>query len=159
MVGGAVGSNVNVAWTRPGMGDDEYVAVWERDLLPLAREFEPDLILVSAGFDGAAGDVGECNVTPAGFGLLTAGLMTLNEVPIVCALEGGYVRSVLSASVKAVVKALLDPTSPQQYREHVSALTDDDDDLLNSIDASAAKSICATRAAQAPYWKCFSLMK
>ena len=52
------GFNVNVGWSRKGMGDDEYIAVWEKVLMPIAREFQPDLVLVSAGFDAALGDMG-----------------------------------------------------------------------------------------------------
>lgn len=54
------GFNVNVGWSRKGMGDDEYLAVWEMLLLPIAREFQPNLVLVSAGFDAARGDMGKC---------------------------------------------------------------------------------------------------
>lgn len=52
------GFNVNVGWSRKGMGDDEYLAVWEKLLMPMAHEFQPDLVLVSAGFDAALGDMG-----------------------------------------------------------------------------------------------------
>jgi histone deacetylase 6 len=47
------GFTVNVAWNGPGMGDGEYLEAWRRVLMPIARAFEPDLVLVSAGFDGA----------------------------------------------------------------------------------------------------------
>jgi hypothetical protein len=63
---------VHVAWTTKGMGDAEYLAVWDHLLLPMAMEFEPGLVFISAGFDAAVvGDVGECQVTPEGFGALT----------------------------------------------------------------------------------------
>jgi acetoin utilization deacetylase AcuC-like enzyme len=54
------GFNVNVGWTRKGMGDAEYLAVWEKLLMPMATEFQPELVLVSAGFDAAIGDMGKC---------------------------------------------------------------------------------------------------
>ena len=38
------------------MGDADYLAVWLRILLPVALEFDPDLVLISAGFDSALGD-------------------------------------------------------------------------------------------------------
>jgi acetoin utilization deacetylase AcuC-like enzyme len=42
------------------MGDAEYLAMWEKLLMPMAREFQPELVLVSAGFDAAIGDMGKC---------------------------------------------------------------------------------------------------
>lgn len=57
-IGDGKGFNVNVGWSRKGMGNDEYMAVWEKVLMPIARDFEPDLVLVSAGFDAALGDMG-----------------------------------------------------------------------------------------------------
>ncbi len=47
------GFNVNVPWPRGGAGDADYRVVMEVLLLPIAREFKPDLVLVSAGFDAA----------------------------------------------------------------------------------------------------------
>lgn len=58
-------------------------------LLPIAYEFAPSLIIVSAGFDAAAGDpLGGCLVTPACFGHMTALLAPV--APLVLLLEGGY---------------------------------------------------------------------
>ena len=105
--GKGAGFNVNVGWNQKHMGDEEYYAVWERVLMPIAREFQPNVVLVSAGFDGALGDMGECNITPNAFGNLTKQLMTLAEGKIVCTLEGGYVRSVLAKCCEAVILALL----------------------------------------------------
>ena len=50
------GRTVNVAWPA-GMGDAEYLAAFDRVLLPIARAFEPEAVLVSCGFDAAAGDL------------------------------------------------------------------------------------------------------
>lgn len=154
-IGKGAGFNMNVGWSCKGMGDDEYLAVWERLLLPVAKEFQPALILISAGFDAAEGDIGECNVTPECFGRLTRSLMTLNT-PIVCSLEGGYVKSILSKCVQSVISSLLDPNSAEKSN------TDDEEDrrergevdVLDTIDPIAAKNIRATIAAHKSYWKC-----
>lgn len=50
------GFSVNVGWNQRRMGDAEYLAVWEHVLMPIAREFAPDLVFVSAGYDAARGD-------------------------------------------------------------------------------------------------------
>lgn len=145
-----VGYNVNVGWNRKGMGDDEYEAVWEKVLMPMARDYKPDLVLVSAGFDAADGDMGECRVSPECFGDLTRSLKTLANGKVVCTLEGGYVRSVLGKCVSAVVEALLERKTDDEQDN-----AEDNEDLLNEIDASAAKSIRTTISAHRLYWKCF----
>jgi acetoin utilization deacetylase AcuC-like enzyme len=156
-LGEAKGFNVNVGWSRKGMSDDEYFAVWERVLMPIAREFKPDLVLVSAGFDGAEGDQGECNVTPTAFGHMTRSLMSLANGRVVCTLEGGYVRSILGKCVEKVVTALLDPTSPTVYtaEEDEAERERDGADVLDCIDPAAAKDIRSTIEAHQSYWKCF----
>ena len=62
--GAGKGTTVNVGWntrghTRPG--DAEYLTVWREILLPIGREFDPDLVIIAAGFDAAEGDpLGGC---------------------------------------------------------------------------------------------------
>jgi acetoin utilization deacetylase AcuC-like enzyme len=103
----ARGRTVNVPWP-PGMGDAEYLAAFDRVLLPIAETFRPDLVLVSAGFDAADGDLlGEMRVTPEGFAAMTARLQRLAGGRIVLALEGGYNLAAMSASAAACLRRLL----------------------------------------------------
>jgi acetoin utilization deacetylase AcuC-like enzyme len=79
-VGSAAGNTVNIAWPADGLGDTDYVAAWSLLVLPIIRAFAPQLVLISAGFDAADGDVqGRMRLTPAGFAHLTA--MLLHELP------------------------------------------------------------------------------
>jgi len=84
-----------------GSGDDEYLEAFDRLVEPAIAAFDPDLLLVSAGFDSAAGDpLGAMLVTEAGFralGARAAGLC--GRVALV--LEGGYVPSRLPGYVAA----------------------------------------------------------
>mmetsp|Transcript_17513 Transcript_17513/g.38010 ORF Transcript_17513/g.38010 Transcript_17513/m.38010 type:complete len:632 (+) Transcript_17513:169-2064(+) len=153
--GAGEGYNVNVGWNQKGMGDDEYSAVWKLVLMPVAREYQPDLVLVSAGFDGALGDMGECCVTPSCFARLTSGLLTLAGGRVVCTLEGGYVRSVLSRCVEAVVGTLLGETDVVNN----FCTRDLMEDILSSIHSGAASSIRSTMASHFPYWNCFKEYK
>jgi histone deacetylase 6 len=158
-VGEGKGRTVNVGWTSKGMGDDEYLAVWERVLLPMATEYQPNLILVSAGFDAANGDLGECCISPECYGRMTRSLMTLNA-PIVCALEGGYVRTVLGACVCQVVTSLLDRQGgsiSQQEDSEDRKERGNNTDILDAIQSTAAKNILATMVAHGPYWRCLSV--
>ena len=89
--GVGAGFNVNVGWSQKGMGDADYLLAFSRVLLPLAYQFNPDLVIISAGFDASAGDpLGGCEVTPAGFAHLTALLQGVSRGKIVMVQEGGY---------------------------------------------------------------------
>ena len=59
--GAGEGFNVNIPWNGSGMGDTEYALAFFNIVLPIAYEFDPELVLVSAGFDAARGDpLGRC---------------------------------------------------------------------------------------------------
>lgn len=45
------GYNINVPWEHGKCGDADYIAAWDHVLLPVTEAFDPDIILVSAGFD------------------------------------------------------------------------------------------------------------
>lgn len=121
-VGPGEGYSVNVPWdvrgaSRKGVpapGDAEYLAAFERVLLPISAEFEPDLVIISAGFDAALGDpIGGCVVSPVGFHRLTQMAMRLAGGRLVLALEGGYNLNSIGVSMAACVRALLyDPVPP-----------------------------------------------
>jgi histone deacetylase 6 len=118
-VGGGAGRGftVNVPWPA-GCGDAEYLAAFDRVLLPIARDFRPDIVLVSAGFDAAAGDpLGAMRVTPAGYAQMTARLTALASGRIVLALEGGYDLDAISRSAAACLRVLLGETPPASPSE------------------------------------------
>jgi acetoin utilization deacetylase AcuC-like enzyme len=106
------GFTVNVPLPK-GYGDGEFVAIFEWLLRPLAFEFRPDLILVSAGFDCHASDpLGGMRLTAQGFAALTRCLMMMADAlcagRLVLVLEGGYHLGALSESVRAVLRELGD---------------------------------------------------
>jgi acetoin utilization deacetylase AcuC-like enzyme len=104
------GRNVNIPLSK-GYGDSEYVAIFERLLKPVALEFEPELILVSAGFDTHKDDpMGGMRMTAEGFGALTRSVINMADRccggKLVLSLEGGYNLPALENSVKEVLKEL-----------------------------------------------------
>ncbi|KAM4622369.1 LOW QUALITY PROTEIN: histone deacetylase 5 [Discoglossus pictus] len=111
--GSGVGFNVNIAWTggvEPPVGDAEYLAAFRMVVMPIAKEFAPDFILVSAGFDAVEGHqspLGGYSVTAKCFGHLTKQLMTLAEGRVVLALEGGHDLTAICDASEACVSALL----------------------------------------------------
>ncbi|XP_027450622.1 polyamine deacetylase HDAC10 isoform X3 [Zalophus californianus] len=134
------GFTVNLPWNQVGMGNADYMAAFLHVLLPVAFEFDPQLVLISAGFDSAIGDPeGQMQATPECFAHLTQLLQVLAGGRVCAVLEGGYHLESLSQSVCMVVKALLgDPAPP----------------LSGSMvpQHSALESIQSVRAAQAPHW-------
>lgn len=110
--GAGRGFTVNVPWPG-GMGDPEYIAAFDRVLLPIARDFAPDLTLVSAGFDAADGDpLGSMRLSPGGFAAMTSRLLSLSDGRVVLALEGGYNLDAISLSAAACLRVLLGEEAP-----------------------------------------------
>uniref|UniRef100_UPI0037E83FF1 histone deacetylase 7-like isoform X1 n=2 Tax=Semicossyphus pulcher TaxID=241346 RepID=UPI0037E83FF1 len=111
--GAGEGFNVNVGWTgglNPPMGDAEYLAAFRAVVMPIAHEFSPDVVLVSAGFDAVEGhssSLGGYKVTAKCFGFLTRQLMSLAGGRVVMALEGGHDLKAICDASEACVSALL----------------------------------------------------
>ncbi len=84
-----------------------YEAAWQHQVQPFLARWQPDLLLVSAGFDCAAGDpLAEMQLLPADFGRLTR--LCLEITPrCVLGLEGGYNLENLAQSWLAVAAACL----------------------------------------------------
>uniref|UniRef100_A0AAZ3NPH8 Protein deacetylase HDAC6 n=1 Tax=Oncorhynchus tshawytscha TaxID=74940 RepID=A0AAZ3NPH8_ONCTS len=112
--GKGAGFNVNIPWNGAKMGDAEYLAAFHSVVMPIAREFDPGLVLVSAGFDAARGDpLGGYQVTPPGYAHLTHLLMGLAAGRVLVILEGGYNLTAISESMSACTSILLgDPALP-----------------------------------------------
>ncbi|SPH23638.1 Histone deacetylase-like amidohydrolase [Defluviimonas aquaemixtae] len=108
---GAHGQIVNLP-LGPGTGGHEMRAAWE-SALPQVAEFEPELILVSAGFDAHRDDpLANLNWTGPDFAWITHAIMDVAEDccsgRVVSSLEGGYDLDALGASVALHVKVLME---------------------------------------------------
>jgi acetoin utilization deacetylase AcuC-like enzyme len=95
-----------------GRNDDDYTAVFVKHILPALKDFGPEFILISAGFDAHRDDpLAGMSVTEAGFGELTRLIRQLGDEAcrgrIVSCLEGGYNLPALAGSVQAHLLALL----------------------------------------------------
>lgn len=104
------GFTVNVPLS-PGTGDAEYGILFEKLLKPIALEYQPQLILVSAGFDTHYNDpLGGMDVSERGFARMTQLLMEIADATcqgkLVLTLEGGYNIAAQRRSVKAVFEEL-----------------------------------------------------
>uniref|UniRef100_A0A4W4E750 Protein deacetylase HDAC6 n=1 Tax=Electrophorus electricus TaxID=8005 RepID=A0A4W4E750_ELEEL len=111
--GRGTGYNVNIPWNGAKMGDPEYLAAFHNIVMPVAREFAPELVLVSAGFDAARGDpLGGYQVTPECYAHLTHQLLSLAAGRVLIILEGGYNLTSISESMAMCTSMLLGDTPP-----------------------------------------------
>ncbi len=96
-----------------GSGDAAFCSLVEHVVVPLARAFEPRLILVSAGFDAHRDDpLAGCEVTEDGFATMARSLRRVADelgVPVGAVLEGGYELGALARSVAATMGELAAP--------------------------------------------------
>lgn len=139
--GPGLGRNVNIGWHEQGMGDGEYMAAFQKIIMPIAQEFNPDLVIISAGFDAADGDeLGGCFVTPTCYAQMTHMLMSLAGGKVAVCLEGGYNLEAISQSALAVAKTLMGEPPPKLQ--------------LPKLNKGAAKVLAKVQAYQAPYWEC-----
>lgn len=104
--GAGLGYNVNVN-LEGKYGDADMDYVWDSLLMPLANEFNPDIIIVSAGYDATKRDlIGTSCMSPHGFEKLVRKICKVNTGRVVLALEGGYNLDVTAKCAAHSVKAL-----------------------------------------------------
>jgi acetoin utilization deacetylase AcuC-like enzyme len=106
-----VGNIANVPLS-PGSGTEPFRAAYTDVILPELRAFNPDLLLISAGFDAHIQDpLCQLNVTTPDFAWVTEALMEVADEccdgRVVSTLEGGYDLEALAESVSVHVNALM----------------------------------------------------
>jgi acetoin utilization deacetylase AcuC-like enzyme len=97
---------------RAGDGGSQFKAAFETRILPRLRDFKPDLVVISAGFDAHTRDpLANLNLVEADFAWATQQLMEIADKSaqgrVVSVLEGGYDLQGLAGSVTAHVTALM----------------------------------------------------
>jgi acetoin utilization deacetylase AcuC-like enzyme len=124
-LGAGAGAGFTVNAPMPaGFGDNEYLQTFDELLMPIARQFQPDFILVSSGFDGHFRDpLGGMRLTENGFTAMTRRLQRVADEccsgKIVIALEGGYDLEALKACGRSVIEEM-----GRDGRESIAGLTD-----------------------------------
>jgi acetoin utilization deacetylase AcuC-like enzyme len=116
-VGGGAGTGFTVNLPVGAGADDAlYGSLLEHVVTPLARAYEPQLVLVSAGFDAHRDDpLAGLALTASGFAEMTGTVRRLAaelEVPVGAVLEGGYDLDALAASTVATLQVLTAPDPP-----------------------------------------------
>ena len=111
---GANGQNICNVPLRSGAGSAAFRTAIEQGVLPALRRFQPELLLVSAGFDAHARDpLANLALQTEDFGWVTRQLMTVAadycDGRLASVLEGGYDLQALGDSVAAHVSELMSP--------------------------------------------------
>ena len=139
------GRTVNIP-IEVGATDDDYRLVFEQVVLPVLRQFAPDILFVSAGFDAHERDpLGGMRVSTAGLAAMTA---TLRQVAdeccdgrLVVVVEGGYDMRAFGECLRAVIDVLSD--------ELMLPVAWPESPVASSRGRAAAT---ATKAALTQYW-------
>lgn len=95
----------------PGRGDDEYRRLLTQDLVPAMKEFKPEFIILSAGFDAHVSDLmSGTNLTNDGYDFVSDAMVNLvnllTDGKVVSVLEGGYNLEVLPLLVENHIRTL-----------------------------------------------------
>jgi acetoin utilization deacetylase AcuC-like enzyme len=116
-LGSGEGRGFSVNLPVPGRsGDETFRSLVDHVVLPLIADWEPGLVLVSAGFDAHGLDpLATCRVTERGYAEMTASLRRACAAvgaPLGLVLEGGYSLEALTGSVAALMPALVAEAPP-----------------------------------------------
>ena len=109
--GDAAGHSVNIPLAAGG-GDSVYVGAFERIVVPVLAEFQPELVLVSAGFDASARDpLAQMQLSPAAYGWMARALARIADESaqgrIALVLEGGYDLVALESGLQCAIDGML----------------------------------------------------
>jgi acetoin utilization deacetylase AcuC-like enzyme len=144
------GFTVNIPFAK-GAGDRDFICAIRRIIAPLAHQYKPDFILISLGFDLYRHDrLGGMNVSPEGYGTLTAMLLQIAEWEcagrIAFILEGGY-------SVKGIEDCGL------RFLQHLCAVdrgNRDASELWHPRSTFTPSAVAKAIEVQRPFWPCLA---
>lgn len=114
-LGEGAGFTINLP-VKSGSGDEVFVSLVQHVIVPLARAYRPQLILISAGYDAHADDpLATCRVSDHGYFAMAAAIRAVAEeveAPVGLVLEGGYDVAALSRSFVQTLDALGSAETP-----------------------------------------------
>jgi acetoin utilization deacetylase AcuC-like enzyme len=123
--GDGVGYSINLP-VPSGSGEDVWLSLVQHVVVPAATAFEPQLVLVSAGFDAHRDDpLGECRLEDSSFAEMARWMRYLGDAvgaPVGAVLEGGYDLRALAGSCAASLEALRDGGEPRRVEPHPLAV-------------------------------------
>jgi acetoin utilization deacetylase AcuC-like enzyme len=106
-----IGRGINYTHNVPmpsGSGDKEYLTVYHDILPPLVKNFEPDIVFVSAGYDIHKNDpLSGIRISDEGIKEIVRNILACAPTAYIFALEGGYNLSALGESVRITIEEML----------------------------------------------------
>lgn len=124
------GFTVNVPLNGSEFGDKEYDMIFEKIVIPILKDYDPELIIVSAGFDAARNDyLGDFDITPNGFGNMVYLMKNLGK-KMALVLEGGYTIEMISESASECFKILLGE-KPKEINQEI--IVESIDNIINDV--------------------------
>ena len=135
-----------------GMGDAEYLSIFRSIIGPVAREYAPQLVLVSAGFDSYFRDpLGSMGLTERGYAALTREILSISDATCggkaVFALEGGYHLPGLEQSTVSVLEVMAGFSQGEENCEPGSQA---------KFEKQAKSLMAAIRETHSRFWKSLS---
>lgn len=135
------GYNINVPLPA-GTGDSGFTAAFEEILLPAAREFKPEIVLIPAGFDACANDgLAQMRMSIHGYAVLASIVKSIankSGAKLAAVLEGGYELKLLARSVAAVLDVFMG-NEPERKEYH--------------IEPQVRKRLDEVKKVQSKYWR------
>jgi acetoin utilization deacetylase AcuC-like enzyme len=119
--GGAEGHSINLP-VPGGTGEAAFLSLIEHVVVPVARQYAPDLILISAGYDAHRDDpLGGLRLETSSYGGMARRVRGLGDelgAPVGAVLEGGYDLNALAGSVAETMAALSNGAAPEDVARH-----------------------------------------
>jgi acetoin utilization deacetylase AcuC-like enzyme len=142
------GFTVNIP-LEAGAADEDFRTAFDEVIFPVVRQFEPDLLMISAGFDAHADDpLGGLRLSSGAFGAMTMGLRALADEccrgRVVAVTEGGYDLRALGASLDGAITALHGAPAPVEWPESSATSW--------QRGTRGAAAVRDAKAALRPYW-------
>ena len=148
------------------IGDAEYIKIFEKIILPCLKEYNPDIIFISCGYDAGENDFSGClKCTPFAYAFMTERLLSLNK-NLIFALEGGYTLDTIRRCSETTIRTLLGEEIPwkgtmiQNYLDFNNDNIFDLDFLINNYEKIfrivpyVAEHINKIIDEHKKYWKC-----
>lgn len=138
----AKNTTVYIPWNKYKVDESDYIAAFQRIIMPIAYEFNPELVIVSVGFDAVVCDsIDYYHVTPEAYGYFTHWLSSLANGKMILCFERGYNMDSISRTMIMCTKALLGDRLPMLCAGEKA---------LNSSCIEAIQNVCA---AHQTHWK------
>jgi acetoin utilization deacetylase AcuC-like enzyme len=161
--GAGKGFTINIPLP-PGTGNRGYIEAFDRIVIPVTRQFEPDLILVSAGQDASVVDpLARMALTTASYRdmmtLMVAVAAEVSNGRVVVTQEGGYAPQYAPYCSTAIAEALVGACPgitphPDPYGPRATSMLG-----ANELGLDAERAIQAAIAAHGEYWSLSSIVK